>query len=64
MKNFIHTALSCIVFFTCTHAQRIALDPTFKPNGQTLGMISQMALQADGKIIIIGNFTEYDGIEA
>jgi len=64
MKNFIHTAFFCIVFLTCAHAQRIALDPTFKPNGQTLGMISQMALQADGKIIIIGNFTEYDGIEA
>ncbi len=64
MKNFIHIAFFCIVFLTCAQAQRIALDPTFKPIGQTLGSISQMALQADGKIIIIGNFTEYDGIEA
>ena len=64
MKHYLQTALLCLVFLSSVHAQHIALDPTFKPNGLTVGSITQMALQADGKIIIIGNFTQYDGIEA
>lgn len=42
-----------------------ALDPTFNPNGiGANGFIGAIALQPDGKIIIVGGFTTYNGAPA
>lgn len=37
-------------------------DDTFNPGHGTNGLISSVAIQPDGKIVIVGYFNEYDGI--
>jgi uncharacterized delta-60 repeat protein len=38
------------------------IDNTFNPGGGFSGTINDIKLQPDGKIIVTGGFTEYDGI--
>lgn len=39
-------------------------DATFNPAGHTISDIKRVAQQADGKIIIVGNFTSFGGVPA
>ena len=40
-----------------------SLDPSFDPgSGTNIGSVSDLALQPDGKILIAGNFTQYNGV--
>ena len=39
-----------------------SIDDTFNPGGGANNPINSMALQNDGKIVIVGDFTEYNGI--
>ena len=39
------------------------LDATFAPGAGVAGVVRSVALQSDGKILIGGDFTHYDGIE-
>lgn len=55
--------------FNETRRNRIArinadgsLDASFNPGGGTNGTIRQVLLQTDGKILICGDFTQFDGI--
>ncbi|MFY8191458.1 MAG: delta-60 repeat domain-containing protein [Bacteroidia bacterium] len=63
MKYIYFTILICFSTYISSTAQKVGIDPSFQPKGPFLGTIDKMALQADGKILIIGNFTKYDGIE-
>jgi len=63
MKYIYCTILICFSTYISSTAQKVGIDPSFQPKGPFLGTIDKMALQADGKILIIGNFTKYDGIE-
>ncbi|WP_264520664.1 T9SS type A sorting domain-containing protein [Flavobacterium sp. N1994] len=51
---------------TRNHIVRIntdgTLDSTFNPGTGTNGIIYSTTLQSDGKIIIVGNFTSYNGV--
>ncbi len=47
-----------------SHAQPGALDLSFDPGNGVNGVIFSTAIQADGKIIIAGDFTSYNGITA
>ena len=68
-KSLFFATLSLIITFS-TFAQTGANDPTFNPNDQGFGFgdgphndVSTMAIQSDGKIIIGGKFTSYNGTE-
>lgn len=39
------------------------LDPSFNPGTSTNGSIRMAALQGDGRIIVVGNFLLYDGVQ-
>lgn len=43
--------------------QNGTLDPTFDPGSGTGSLITATAIQPDGKILIVGNFTTYNGTE-
>ncbi|HSD13101.1 MAG TPA: T9SS type A sorting domain-containing protein [Flavobacterium sp.] len=40
-----------------------SLDESFNPGNGTNGLITNVAIQPDGKIIIVGYFNEYDGVQ-
>lgn len=67
-KNFLSIALFFITFNFILNAQKIINDPTFNPsdigfnNGDGANKkITATAIQSDGKTIICGNFTSYNG---
>lgn len=65
MKQIRHTLLAIILPFTtacAVFAQAGATDLTFDPGSGANGAILGLALQPDGKVIAVGNFTEFDGI--
>lgn len=53
---------------TCNRIARIlpdgTIDNTFSSGAGFIGQVNTMALQKDGKIIVAGNFTKYNGINA
>lgn len=63
MKNYL--LLFSLLYFSC-FSQQGSFDPTFNPEDNGLGraannVINTVALQSDGKMLIAGNFTSYDG---
>jgi len=67
MKKTLITFFLCILY-TLSYAQAGAIDPSFNPGDLGFGNgdgadndIQTTALQSDGKIIIGGNFTSYNG---
>ncbi|MES2763705.1 MAG: T9SS type A sorting domain-containing protein [Bacteroidota bacterium] len=53
----------CMVFLTkpTVYAQAGTLDPTFTPGTAASNRLSNIVFQSDGKPIIIGDFTSYNG---
>ncbi len=51
----------CVLLCTLAHAQSL-LDTSFNPGtGASGGFVESMALQPDGKLLICGNFTSFNG---
>jgi uncharacterized delta-60 repeat protein len=46
------------------YTQPGTLDPTFNPGSAANGRIADVAVQPDGKIIIVGGFSTYNGVAA
>jgi uncharacterized delta-60 repeat protein len=69
MKKFTTTAIAVIAVAFATFAQPGSIDLNFNPNGLILsngdganGVVLTSSIQSDGKIIIGGWFTTYNGI--
>ena len=66
--TFIHHLLFCsellaiLLYSNIINAQPGSNDPTFNPGTSANGDVSTTAIQADGKIIIGGDFTTYGGV--
>jgi len=61
-KKIYLTLIACIAFVIATYAQAGALDLSFNSGTGTNHGINASAILGDGKIIIGGNFTSYNGI--
>lgn len=55
-------SLAAPLIFSITHAQGGLLDPAFNPASGTNDLVWASARQADGKILIGGSFTTYQGL--
>ncbi len=62
LKKAFYNAVLLTVFCFSTNAQPGANDPTFNPGTGANSWVWTTALQSDGKIIIGGDFTSYNGI--
>jgi uncharacterized delta-60 repeat protein len=51
-----------LVSFSMAMAQTGVLDNTFYTGAGPNGAVRDMAIQPDGKVIIVGEFTEFDGV--
>ena len=60
--SIISLTLLFILFNKKTFAQPGAIDPSFTPENGPNGLINDIAVQSDGKIIIVGSFTTYNGV--
>ena len=69
-KVFKKNNLIAILFLSCdflVYAQPNALDPsfvngTFTNTGTTISSVYGSVVQADGKVIVVGEFTHYNGV--
>ncbi len=59
MKNFLFFIV--LAFSGNVLAQSGVIDSTFNPGTGTNNSVNTIAIQSDGKIIIAGNFTSYNG---
>ncbi|MCB0768305.1 MAG: thrombospondin type 3 repeat-containing protein, partial [Flavobacteriales bacterium] len=60
LRTFL-TLTGCALFTLIGHAQPSTLDLSFDPGAAANGAVWSTTLQADGRILIGGDFTSYDG---
>jgi len=66
MRQYLYVlfiAISTFAFTLSAHGQIAALDPSFAQQGTGLSaQVNAVAVQNDGKIIVAGSFSDYNGI--
>jgi uncharacterized delta-60 repeat protein len=61
-KN-LFTALTILFCSTITYAQTGSLDTSFDPGAGANNIIRDIAIQSDGKIVVVGSFTSFYGTD-